>query len=120
MSVVELKPAVPVYLLLKDDGTAETVVLGGDRCLCLFIDLNLLQAFYRSLYGGDFVTRDVGTIKFDGPDELRGFLRKNEMGLAGQGVRHFAVNPAPDRPIDRVPLHAFIDAGQPPGPTSPS
>ena len=117
MSAAELKAAVPCYLLLKDDGTAETVVLGGERCLCVFTDLDLLQAFYRALYGGDFVTRDVGTLKFDGVVMLRAFLSSNEAKLAAQGVRHFAVDPAPNRQFERVPIRAFIDAGAPPEPT---
>jgi hypothetical protein len=99
------------FLLIKEDGTAETVELGGERCLCVFTDDVLITPFYTGRYGPHYGNRDVPTRWFDGVEALREFLRGNETLLAGQNVRHMAMNPAPRKNVDRVPIKAFIDAG---------
>jgi hypothetical protein len=111
MPSTEPKPEAPSCLLLKGDRTAEIAVLGEERCLCLFTDPTLMGPYYASRYGGLPVSGEVPTLWFKGPDELRAFLRSNEAELATQGVRHLAVNPAPNRDIRRVPIKAYLDAG---------
>src|SRR6266568_7067372 len=95
----EMQPNAPkqewFYLLLRDDGTAETVGLGGEQCLCVFTHADLIAPFYAGRYGPREGSRDVPTRWFDGVEALREFLRGNEATLAGQGVRHLAMNPAP-------------------------
>ena len=111
-----MSPSVPkkesFFLLMKDDGAAETVVLGDEKCLCVFTDDVLITPFYVGRYGPHYGQRDVPTRWFDGVDALREFLRGNEENLAGQGVRHLAMNPAPLKNVDRVPIRAFIHAGE--------
>src|SRR5580765_7278752 len=110
METPELPDTTPCYLLLRSDGTADIAVLGDEQCLCIFTDERNIGPFYRARYGGDFESKDVGTLKFDGPARFRGFLRSNEATLASQGVRHMAIDPTPQLPASRVPIRAFIDA----------
>src|SRR5262245_124884 len=98
------------YLLIKEDGAAETVVLGGEQCLCVFTDDALIAPFYTGRYGPHYGDRHVPTRWFDGVEALRDFLRGNEAMLAQQGVRHLAMNPAPRKSVDRVPIHKFIES----------
>ena len=110
-----MQPSAPknevFFLLLQADGTAETVELGGERCLCIFTDEYRVAAFDVARHGRPDGGRDVPTRKFDGVHSLREFLRGNESKLAAQGVWHFAMNPAPKTKVDRVPIRAFIAAG---------
>lgn len=103
----------PLYLMLKPDRSAEIATLGDERCLCVFTDERNIRPFYLSLYGGRFESRDVGTLLFEGPEKFRAFLRANQIGLEAQGVRHLAIDPAPDRDVARVPIRSFIAAGKP-------
>ena len=97
------------YLLLNDDGAADAVVLGGERCLCVFTDELLIAPFYIGRHGAHYGERQVPTRWFDGVDSLREFLRGNEEMLAKQGVRHLAMNPGPQKSVDRVPIRKFIE-----------
>jgi hypothetical protein len=102
----------PCYFLRGDSGGLVCVDMNFFTCLCLFTDVNELQAFQdhqRQRREEKAFSLDPAFITCHTRDDLISRLTVMKDELAKSEIRHLAINPTPELPVAFIPIEDFIE-----------
>jgi len=98
----------PCYLLLTAKGNAETIIVDGHLCLCLFLDRHDVELFYKDKYGDNFDQRQIDGMAFTGKYGLIETLQGLNDDLVANNIRHISIDFCPGKQILYVSIDEFI------------
>jgi hypothetical protein len=111
---VDIPVTYPCYFLCGNRAGLVCITVDFVTCLCLFTDLNKLQAFQQEQCRNE--DRDIAFplevtfLTCHTRDELVDRLNAAETELASWGVHHLAIDPEAGQPIAYISIRDFIDA----------
>jgi hypothetical protein len=97
MPEVDFAMTYPCHFLLTEQGNPESVVIDGEKCICLFTDRDLVERFYKDKYGDMFATRTIEVLTLPERLALIQTIRDWQTQLAPQGCSHVAIDTSPGK-----------------------
>jgi hypothetical protein len=111
---IEFQMTYPCYFLCGDRGGLVCITVNFFTCLCLFTDINKLNAFQqnqqRDRESDLAFPLEIAFAPCHNGDELIERLTVAEKELADLDVHHLAINPVPDEPVPYFTIRAFVEA----------
>jgi|SRR5579863_807785 len=108
MPEVDFVMSYPCYFLLTANGNPETIMVGSDRCVCLFTDRHDVELFYKDKYGDNFAHREIEVMAFTGKQGLIETLQGMQDDLLANNMRHISVDFCPGKQIGYVEIDEFV------------
>lgn len=109
MPEVDFLMTYPCYFLLTEKENPESVVIDGERCICLFTDIHLVEPFYKDKHGDNFATRQIQTWTMTERIGLLKTLKDWQPELAPQNVTHVAIDATPGKQTSYVTIAELIE-----------